>query len=105
MREVGVQTPYELIASVTEPMAQVDVPAATAVEIIVQAVNSGKQSVPGDAVVYAPVQTVTDKTEVRSAVPAAVLPMADEIVVAPRNGNGSASGNGHGKTSRRPTLA
>lgn len=77
---------YELVKSVTEPMAQVDVPANTTVEFIVQAVNGNRQSVASDAVAYQPVVHVAATTPVLSETPVAI--------VAPANGtNGHANGS------------
>jgi hypothetical protein len=80
MRVLGVQTDYELVASTTEPMASIDVPANAAVEIIVQAVNGSRQSVPSDPVIYDP---MARKAPVASA-PATLEHAA--VPAAPANG-------------------
>lgn len=81
---------YQLVASTTEPMAQINVPANATVEFIIQAVNGNRQSVASAAAVYQPV--------VKTA--AAVSAVQIEEVAAPRS-NGS---NGHANGNRMPAL-
>lgn len=96
MRVVGLETAFRLVASTTEPMAIVsDVPADSAVEVIVQAVNGSRQGVASEPIIYRALSKAVPTTPDEA--PSAATPL--ELVTVSSNGNGS---NGHGKGSRVP---
>jgi hypothetical protein len=93
-RVAGSGLPFELIARSTLPLAKTaPMPAGTTLEIMVQAVNGGSQSVPSDSIIF------TVPTAAAPAEPAATRPAE---ITAPVNGNGS---NGHANGSRIPAVA
>ncbi|HEY1584001.1 MAG TPA: hypothetical protein VGF73_12975 [Chthoniobacterales bacterium] len=96
MRQVGPGYTYELKASATAPLANIEVPPGTMLEIIVQAVNDNLQSVPSDP--YFLTVPIAD-TPLEKATPAEAA-TADELAplaaIQP-NGNGKAKTNGNGK--------
>lgn len=96
MRVVGLETAFRLVASTTEPMAIVgDVPADSAVEVIVQAVNGNRQGVASEPIIYRALSKAAPQMPAEA--PSAATPL--ELVTVSSNGNGS---NGHSKGSRVP---
>ncbi len=103
MRTVGPGNTFKLVASTTEPLALITpVPMGTKVEIIVQAVNDGLQSVACDPV------TITIPSA-ETAAPTAATVANEEAELAPllaispnTTGNGNGNGNGNGKSHRVP---
>jgi hypothetical protein len=92
MRTVGPGYTFQLVASTTEPLALISpVPMGTMVEIIVQAVNEGLQSVASDAVAITIPAAEADAPKAAT-VPSVEAELAPLLAIAPkRNGNG----NGH----------
>lgn len=90
---VGLQTDYQLAASVTEPMASIaGVAPGQTVQIIVQAVNGTLQGVASDPLVFPmPVQEAAAKP-VRAA--------AENALASRASSNGNGSTNGHARISR-----
>lgn len=80
---------YELVASTTEPMAQVAVPANATVEFIVQAVNGNRQSVASEAVVFTAPAAAAPSTAKRSDATAReqITPAAAPVADGHANGN------------------
>ena len=99
MRQVGPGFTYQLVASTTELLANIQVAPGTMVEIIVQAVNDNLQSVPSEPFVLTVPAAV--EAPVAEAKPAVAAPLffepAPSVATQPgSNGNGKGKTNGNG---------
>ena len=87
-RTTGSGLPFQLIASSTEPTGRTKpVEPGSALELMVQAVNGGSQSVPSDSIIF-PVPSTTP------AKPAPTAPAAADTSSNASNGNGTTNGSG-----------
>ena len=90
---VGVQTEYQLAASTTEPLAAIaDVAAGQTVQIIVQAVNGGRQGVASEPIVFTLPPARSAGFANRTA--------TEEVPASGEKSNGAGNGNGHSRHAR-----
>ena len=86
---VGLEDKFKLAASTLEPMAVLEgVAAGLTLEIIVQAINGGSQSVASDPIVVTMVAVATTEAEAK---PAALLRELAPLAATAPNGSGNGS--------------
>jgi hypothetical protein len=101
-RAAGSGMPFELMARSTEPTARTKpVAAGTTLELMVQAVNGGAQSVPSDSILFTVPPAATPATTTQPAAKATAE--LEATALAMPNGNGN--GNGNGRTHRTTRVA
>jgi hypothetical protein len=99
MRTVGPGNTFQLVASTTEPLALITpVPVGTMVEIIVQAVNDGLQSVASDPVAIT-IPAGESAAPNAASVPHEEAELAPLLAITPKT-NGNSNGNGKRASAR-----